>query len=298
MNPSRLVNPANPFRSRSSAVLSFHARHGWFPDGDKDNVRFLDNVESSIVLIDDNVPEIHSTGTPIYLRDDTARRIIVEAYIDNDRDLASSNMAELVSKSRHCKSINGKLSNNVVGMIPVFHDDCDGAHEICNRKTGYEMNFFSRNIDMIPSCIEKHVGVKDLKLYDNHVGKIENLEKLVNLKGLDVSLNQIGKLEGLNNLVNLEWLYLRDNQIGKLEGLDALANLKELNVGDNQIGKLENLDTLANLEWLYLRDNQIGKLEGIDTLVKLKNLDVSRNNIKFDECRDFKLKHLDINVRC
>ena len=298
MNPSKLVRPSNPLRSSSSAVLSFHSRIGYFPDGDKDKIRFLDNVNSSIALMDVDVPEIYTTGNPIYLRDDTTRRIIVEAYIDNDRDLASSNMVELVSKSKCCKSVNGKLGNNVVGMIPAFHGDCDGAHEICNKKTGYEMDFFSMNITMIPLCIEKHAGVRELKLLYNQIGKIEVLDKLVNLELLDLESNRIGRIEGLDSIANLKRLDLTDNQIRWIEGLDALVNLERLYLGENQIGKLEGLDNLVNLKKLNVDSNFIEHLDGLDTLVNLKDLDANWNVIDGDDCTSFKETHPNVDVNC
>ena len=299
MNPSRLVNPSNPLRSGSRAVLSIHARNDYFPGGDRDKIRFLDNVNSSIALMDGEVPKIYSMMNPIYLRDDTVRRIDVDAFIEEDRDVDSSLMVKLVAKSNECKSVNGTLDGNIAGLVPVYGGNCNGAHGICKKKAGKVMNFGSKSIEMIPSCIEKLDGVKKLRLYGNDIAKIEMLENLEKLRELNLHTNNIVKIEGLDNLIHLKLLDLSFNQIGKIEGLDNLVNLEHLYLGNNKnIEKLEGLENLVNLKYISLNGNKIGSIEMLDNFERLKVLDVHDNDIDPAGCDAFRESHPGIEMWC
>lgn len=135
-----------------------------------------------------------------------------------------------------------------------------------------------------------------LKLDNNKIFKLCNLQQLVNLQwlgarnrspckngaecaffgvpmspcawvdsgraGADLSFNNIEKIEGLDQLVELTDLSLFNNVISELEGLDSLQKLSALSVGNNQIAALDSvmyLRTIPTLRILNLSGNPICK---------------------------------------
>ncbi|XP_048515263.1 dynein regulatory complex subunit 3-like isoform X2 [Athalia rosae] len=89
-----------------------------------------------------------------------------------------------------------------------------------------------------------------LKLSNNRIEKIENLDVLVNLKELDLSFNQIEAMENLNHLKCLEILLLYENQITVIEGIDDLSNLTIFSIGNNHINDWEHVMYLRKLKKL------------------------------------------------
>ncbi|XP_076635500.1 dynein regulatory complex subunit 3 isoform X2 [Colletes latitarsis] len=84
-----------------------------------------------------------------------------------------------------------------------------------------------------------------LKLSNNIIETIENLDTLVHLRELDLSFNRIKIMENLNNLIKLEILLLYNNEISKVEGIDSLCNLTIFSIGNNAIEEWDHV--------LYLR---------------------------------------------
>ncbi|XP_076683155.1 dynein regulatory complex subunit 3 [Andrena cerasifolii] len=74
-----------------------------------------------------------------------------------------------------------------------------------------------------------------LKLCNNIIEVIENLDILVHLKELDLSFNRIKIMENLNNLTKLEILLLYNNQIHTVEGIDNLHELTIFSIGNNAL---------------------------------------------------------------
>mgnify|MGYP000333130908 CR=1 FL=1 len=74
-----------------------------------------------------------------------------------------------------------------------------------------------------------------MKLDNNQIEKIENLDKLTNLKSLDLSFNKITNVENLKNLTFLEDLSLFHNSITLIEReeIEPLTNLNFLSLGNN-----------------------------------------------------------------
>ena len=98
---------------------------------------------------------------------------------------------------------------------------------------------------------------------------------MTNLKQLRLDNNIITRIQGLDDLVNLEWLDLSFNLIEKIEGLDKLSKLTDLSLYKNRIGVVAGLSNLHELEVLSLGCNKIQVLE--DTVSYLKGL---KNKLK------------------
>jgi hypothetical protein len=98
---------------------------------------------------------------------------------------------------------------------------------------------------------------------------------MTNLKELRLDNNIITRIQGLEDLVNLEWLDLSFNLIEKIEGLEFLTKLTDLSLYKNRIEVLAGLDNLQELEVLSIGCN---KLQSLDETVKyLKGL---KNKLK------------------
>ncbi|XP_078047695.1 dynein regulatory complex subunit 3 [Augochlora pura] len=104
-----------------------------------------------------------------------------------------------------------------------------------------------------------------LKLSNNIIEKIENLEPLIHLKELDLSFNRINVMENLNCLPKLEILLLYNNQIEKIENIDNLCNLTIFSIGNNLITDWEHalyLRKFKNLRSLNMDANPCTKETG------------------------------------
>lgn len=128
--------------------------------------------------------------------------------------------------------------------------------------------------------LEGLVGLRDLYLCQNDIGRIQGLDNLVNLRNLELGANSIREIKGLDRLVNLEELWLARNKITKIEGLEKLKKLRLLSIQSNRISKIEGLEELENLEELYISYNDLERIEGLDKNTHLHTLDISHNRIE------------------
>ncbi|EUD68123.1 hypothetical protein C922_01735 [Plasmodium inui San Antonio 1] len=110
-----------------------------------------------------------------------------------------------------------------------------------------------QNIDLFRS-------LEELRLDNNLIEEIENLEGLSNLKILSLSNNKIKKIKNLSQLEKLSEINLHNNLIEKIENLDNNVELKILILSKNRIKHMENvtyLRVLRKLKFLNLMDNPI-----------------------------------------
>lgn len=104
-------------------------------------------------------------------------------------------------------------------------------------------------------------NLESLRLDNNLIDKIENLDHLKNLKSLDLSFNCIKHIEGLNNLSNLSDLILYNNQIElvSFNSIKSLKKLKILSISNNKLTDLAELlralKPIKSLEVLTVKGN-------------------------------------------
>lgn len=128
-------------------------------------------------------------------------------------------------------------------------------------------------IESIPATLT------ELDLYDNQIGRIENLDNANSLVSLDLSFNRIKHIKRIGHLKHLQNLYLVQNKITQIENLEGLDKLKMLELGANRIRELKSLDCLPLLEELWLGKNKITELKNLDRLPKLRILSIQSNRI-------------------
>jgi len=188
-----IVQPGNPLRSSSRAVLSFHAVPNRFSDGERDAIRLLDNASNITRGIENHVPLLTTTDRPVLVTPAVARAALVNAWADGDRAIDDANAtAGTIARSIACKSTTGSIPAGVSSIMQVKGVDCGDAYNACvqERKTKI-LPMFNSRMDMIPACISRLTALESLDLGSNKIGKIENLDELGNLEYLNLSNNKI-----------------------------------------------------------------------------------------------------------
>jgi len=142
---------------------------------------------------------------------------------------------------------------------------------------------------------------RNIELYNNSIGKLNNLGSLNNLELLiidnnrivqfnDINLpnsisniildnNYILDLIGIKKLDKLVNLSLNHNYIYDLSGIESLNRLKILKLNNNQISDLSGIRFPNSIEKLHLDNNQISDLNGIKLPENLVYLSLENNNI-------------------
>jgi hypothetical protein len=300
-----VVKPTNPLTGKARSVISVHEKHQLFPDGNADKVRYFDNERIIRKNAELWLPYISSIDLPVIVRTDTARDVLLNAFVTGNRVVTGAPNVDVFSRSISCKSVSKNLRLDVSRLFPSWKGGCDDSgHRICSfdkSKIRFDGSH-DYSIKMIPSCIEQLVNLEELYLGNTGVRKIENLEKNLNLNWLslygtgvkkieglennvkleDLALagTDVSEIEGLENNVNLRWLGLSDTGVKKIEGLGNNVSLKELDLSDTGVKKIEGLGNNGKLEDLFLANTGVKKIEGLKNNVKLKWLDLTRTGIK------------------
>ncbi len=306
MNAGKTVNPSNPVSSRSRAVVSLHAANTYFPDGERDKIRLLDNERAIGDDLERDFPVLRESTRPVLARPWTAREVVTGQWIRNDKNIDKENPpVKTFAMSISCSSINGSIDRirdlGLPALPRVFGGsrDCNRAYSLCLPR---ENTWVSSTplVDKIPACIRNARNMESLNLQGTNVNKIENLEqnwkletidlhdteitkiegldKNRRLKYLDASYTHIKKIENLGKLVDLNTLDLRGTPVEKIENIQYLYNLKEIQLTNTDVKKMENLP--AGLDQLTLKKTKIKKIENLDALHELRLLDISDTGVK------------------
>jgi len=124
-----------------------------------------------------------------------------------------------------------------------------------------ELRLSFKNVIEIDN-LQGFYALRTLRLDNNIIKCMKNLDHLVNLTWLDLSFNRISKVTGLNRLEKLTDLSLFNNMLSEVNGLDQCKNLHCLSLGNNNISALKNIVELRcfqNLRLLNLEGNPVSK---------------------------------------
>ncbi|KJP85529.1 hypothetical protein AK88_04838 [Plasmodium fragile] len=133
---------------------------------------------------------------------------------------------------------------------------------------------------------EQFNHAKVLSLENRKILLIQNIDLFSSLEELRLDNNLIEEMENLQGLSNLKILSLSNNKIKEIKNISHLQKLYELNLHNNQIEKIENLENNAELKILILSKNKIKHMENITylrVLRKLKFLNLMDNPICLEE---------------
>ncbi len=155
-------------------------------------------------------------------------------------------------------------------------------------------NIYNFNLDLsdlgltkVPDFSEIATAVQKedilyLNLSNNQITEIsDDLLALPNLKELKIDNNQIKKLENIENIAMLRSIEAYKNQIEEID-LGNLPALTQLDLAYNNLESddLTQISLLTSLEYLQIQHNQINSIAGIDALENLKKLRIESNQIK------------------
>lgn len=120
-----------------------------------------------------------------------------------------------------------------------------------------------------------------LNLSNNQITEIsDDLLALPNLKEIKIDNNQITKLENIHDIPLLNTIDAYKNLITDvdLKNLPALTNL-DLSYNKLESKNIAQITPLTSLESLQVQHNNIESIEGIDALNNLKTLKIESNQI-------------------
>lgn len=120
-----------------------------------------------------------------------------------------------------------------------------------------------------------------LKLSNNAIEKIENLDCLVHLVDLDLSFNHIKIIENLESLVKLEVLLLYSNEIEQISGIDGLTELTIFSIGANRIDDWDHVIIVANQQPLMFDLNTLAFVLPVTKIVLDREQMQKRRNFLF-----------------
>ncbi|KAL8435569.1 hypothetical protein ACSSS7_002414 [Eimeria intestinalis] len=118
--------------------------------------------------------------------------------------------------------------------------------------------------------------LQQLELYQNSIGRIDNIQHLLHL--LEAVVFQ--GIEGLSTLTELRLLELGSNRIREVEGIENLTKLTDLWLGKNKITDMK-LPPLPELERISLQSNRLEawNVTFFEQCPKVRELYLSHNNL-------------------
>jgi hypothetical protein len=203
----RIVKLGNPIVSPARAIPEFFAP---VIKDDHDTIRLLDNEHVRKGLIEDKYISLNKNINPIFLTPFTARDLLMNAWIDDDRVFNKNNATVVtVGSSIKFDSMTDAIAVNDVAKefatkLPVTKS---GAYAACAKPSLYDHVFFiirRKGIEKIPACVEaNNKSLTRLDLSWNDIVKIENIDTLTALQKLNLSHNRIEKIENMDTLCDL-----------------------------------------------------------------------------------------------
>lgn len=104
--------------------------------------------------------------------------------------------------------------------------------------------------------------IDELKIHNDNIVCVEDIDKLPNLKRLELPFNPIGFPEKICNLKDLRYLDLKMCRINSIpKNIKNLINLEELVLTWNKLEEIpEEIKELKNLKHLCVHGNSIKKI--------------------------------------
>ncbi len=299
MPGERTIRPSNALSSTSLAVLSLHASNGYFPDGDADKIRLLDNPRWQS-RIDTDLPALFSTNDPVLVTGKLLREVLASRFVDHDHfvDEHGDPLISTVVKSASYRSTSPGERDVEKDVSPVIIINrarsaiFTTVYDICNAdRTREEIYTFApMTARKLPACLGNFKRLNVLDMSDkSSISKIENVDGLKKLEYLSLSNNDIHDMNGIENVVTLKTLALQNSKVSKIDGLDTLVDLRTLNLNGTRVSKIENLGKLENLKRVHLSNTNVGKIENVEKNKKLEELYLVDTNVS-------KIENLDTNV--
>lgn len=138
--------------------------------------------------------------------------------------------------------------------------------------------------------------ITEVNLSSLNIVHICNFTLVTNLKYLKMTQNKIQKIENLDWLTKLEKLDLSYNRISEIENLEKLTALTYISLNGNNISTLKNLDTISQLQTLFINGNKITNFNELFYLTRFKYLEVL-NVMNNPATKNFNLADYEASMR-
>ena len=129
------------------------------------------------------------------------------------------------------------------------------------------------------SEINNMAVLKEFSIENNNVKDLSPLSQLSNLTKLNISKNLISDISRIGQISRLKSLNISNNLIYDISNLSALSLLTELDASNNRIKDLSNISRLSRIETLNISDNPISSLKSISGYNVLSNLKICGTDI-------------------
>jgi hypothetical protein len=202
----RFIRPGNSLASRSTAVHSLLAPKKWFPDGDMDKIRFIENCRMPVTR-ERWFPSIREQTESIKITDNVFREILMKNWILNGRKI-DENKDRMTWVAR-TSIINGAGTISRSLKLKLLKDD------------GIKLWFKSG----------KH---PDLQGYPCNKKNIKHMKDR-NIKGINLSQESRKIPLCLCNLDFLTFIDVRTSKIKKVEGLECFNDLESIAIARSGI---------------------------------------------------------------
>lgn len=297
------VRHTHPAKSKSRAVVDFHAKHDnentikrYDPNSlEWDDVKYparLHEIENDVIpswYLEKH--DFSLSNTPqneiVYLTPQSARVAMARFFLDRDRELTTEDIESMVGPIKAGSHAKSRLFDNEIK--PIFKKLYDHSFpepskvttpcEKDRTKTCCIINSF----DKICACGENTQELEAKSSGHDRIPRciqdMKHLEKMV----LNSSINIIDNLDGLSRLTLLD---LRNNNIAVIENIDEIESIKILELRDNRIKTVENLEPLQFLDIIDLHSNKMERDDSLDGLIPVKSLRravISNNEITNDK---------------
>lgn len=140
---------------------------------------------------------------------------------------------------------------------------------------------------------------QELRLFDEKVSKITNLNLVPRIKSLNLSYNQIAEIEGLKHCPDLKEVNLSHNKITSVSSFAFEKNkfITSLDLSHNHIEKIAASSVFLKLQVLNLEYNRLSTIEFVGNCKELRILNISNNKIKRIDPVDYLTKLEELYVR-
>jgi len=108
--------------------------------------------------------------------------------------------------------------------------------------------------------------LRELKLPNNNVKSLKDIEKIKLLTKLELKNNSIKSLTPIKKILNLQYLDISSNKITDIEPLRDYDSITHLDISNNQINTIAPIIYNKNLKYLKCSGNSIPQQEYIDLI--------------------------------
>lgn len=177
------------------------------------------------------------------------------------------------------------LSNLGLTKVPNFAEIATAVQ----KEDIIYLNLSNNEITEISEDLLVLVNLKELKLDNNKITKLENIQDVKLLNRIEAYKNQIEEVD-IKNLPGLVELDLAYNNLSSedIASLNQLTSVESLQLQHNNLESIKGVEVLENLKTLKIESNQISDVSVLEQLENLENVTVGNNPLPETEIEKWK----------